>query len=82
MIKKKIIISNPKPKPGQVIKISPGKIPKEKINSAKGRVNTDNNEIKKPLTKQGQRPQKPSGPRKNEKSPNPNPNPNIVTNKK
>ena len=80
MIKKKIIISNPKPKPGQVIKISPGKIPKEKINSAKGRVNTDNNEIKKPLTKQGQRPQKPSGPRKNEKSPNPNPN--IVTNKK
>ena len=82
MIKKKIIISNPKPKPGQVIKISPGKIPKEKINSAKGRVNTDNNEIKKPLTKQGQRLQKPSGPRKNEKSPNPNPNPNIVTNKK
>ena len=80
MIKKKIIISNPKPKPGQVIKISPGKIPKEKINSAKGRVNTDNNEIKKPLTKQGQRPQKPSGPRKNEKSPNLNPN--IVTNKK
>ena len=43
-------------------------------------MNTDNNEIKKPLTKQGQRPQKPSGPRKNEKSPNPNPN--IVTNKK
>ena len=78
IIKKKIIVGNPKPKTGQMIKISPGKIPKEKINSAKGRVNTDNNEIKKPHSKQGQRPQKTSGNRKIEKSPNPN----IVTNKK
>ena len=78
IIKKKIIVGNPKPKTGQMIKISPGKIPKEKINSAKGRVNTDNNEIKKPHSKQGQRPQKTSGNRKIEKSPNPN----LVTNKK
>ena len=42
ILKKKIIVENRKTKPGVVIKISPSKIPKEKINSGKIRLNTDN----------------------------------------
>jgi len=42
ILKKKILVGNPKPKQGTVIKISPGKIAKEKINSSKIRLNTDN----------------------------------------
>ena len=42
IIKKKILIGNPKQKQSPVIKISPNKLPKEKINSAKIRLNTDN----------------------------------------
>ena len=42
ILKKKILVGNPKQKPGTVIKISPGKLPKEKINSPKIRLNTDN----------------------------------------
>ena len=79
IIKKKIILGNPKQKQGPVLKISPGKIPKEKINSSKGRLNTDNNsEIKKQINKQGLRPVKTSSSRKGEKSPNPN----LASNKK
>ena len=79
--KKKIILGNPKQKQGPVLKISPGKISKEKINSAKGRINTDNNaEIKKPISKQGVRPIKSGSNKKCQKSPNPNSN--IVSNKK
>ena len=79
IIKKKIIISNPKQKQGPVIKISPNKIPKEKVHSAKVRVNTENNsDIKKPTSKQGQKPVKTVIKRKIEKSPNPN----MVINKK
>ena len=76
VIKKKIVVANPKQKQGNVIKISPGKNPKEKINSAKVRMNTDNtnSEIKKPITKQGQRPIKNITNRKSEKSPNSNSN--------
>ena len=67
--KKKIILGNPKQKQ-PVLKISPGKISKEKINSAKGRINTENNtEIKRPNSKQGVRPIKTGT---NKKSPNPN----------
>ena len=53
ILKKKILVGNSKQKPGTVIKISPSKIPKEKLNSAKIRLNTDNinNENKKPLIK-------------------------------
>jgi serine/threonine kinase 38 len=53
ILKKKILVGNSKQKPGTVIKISPSKIPKEKLNSAKNRLNTDNinNENKKPLIK-------------------------------
>ena len=79
IIKKKIILGNPKQKQGPILKISPGKIPKEKINSSKGRLNTDNNpEIKKQVNKQGLRPGKTSSSRKGEKSPNPN----LTSNKK
>ncbi len=79
IIKKKIIISNPKQKQGPVIKISPNKIPKEKVHSAKVRVNTENNsDIKKPTSKQGQKPVKTVIKRKIEKSPNPN----TIINKK
>jgi hypothetical protein len=76
--KKKIILAGPKQRQGPVIKISPSKISKEKINSAKKRVNTDTNnaDIKKPASKQGQKPLKTVINRKNEKSPNPNPNTN------
>ena len=42
ILKKKILVGNSKQKPGTVIKISPSKIPKEKLNSAKIRLNTDN----------------------------------------
>ena len=42
ILKKKILVGNQKTKLGNVIKISPTKIPKEKINSAKIRLNTDN----------------------------------------
>ena len=71
VVKKKIVVSNPKQKQGTVIKISPGKISKEKINSAKVRLNTDNTtDIKKPLSKQGPRPVKTAVNRKVEKSPN------------
>ena len=71
VVKKKIVVSNPKQKQGTAIKISPGKISKEKINSAKVRLNTDNaNEVKKPLSKQGPRPVKTAVNRKVEKSPN------------
>ena len=42
ILKKKILVGNPKPKPGTVLKISPGKLAKEKINSSKIRLNTDN----------------------------------------
>ena len=42
ILKKKILVGNPKQKPSPVIKISPSKLPKEKINSAKIRLNTDN----------------------------------------
>ena len=78
VIKKKIILANPKQKQGPVIKISPSKIPKEKINSAKKRVNTDTNntDIKKPASKQGQKPLKTVINKKTGKSPNPNPNTN------
>ena len=84
VIKKKIILANPKQKQGLAIKISPSKISKEKINSAKKRVNTDNNntEIKKPGSKQGLKPVKPMVNRKSGKSPNPNPNQNTSSNKK
>ena len=53
VLKKKILIGNTKTKPGNMIKISPSKIPKEKINSAKIRLNTDNtnNENKKQIIK-------------------------------
>ena len=79
VIKKKIIVANPKQKQGGIIKISSGKIPKEKINSAKGRVNTDNNtDSKKPSSKQGQKLVKNGSNRKSEKSPNPN----LISNKK
>ena len=79
VVKKKIILGNPKQKQGTVLKISPGKISKEKINSAKGRINTDNNaEIKRPNSKQGVRPIKTGSNKKCEKSPNPN----LVSNKK
>ena len=78
--KKKIILGNPKQRQGPVIKISPSKISKEKINSAKKRVNTDTNnaDIKKPASKQSQKPLKTVINRKSEKSPNPN----LNTNKK
>jgi len=57
-------------KQGTVIKISPGKISKEKINSAKVRLNTDNTaDAKKPLSKQGPRPVKIAVNRKVEKFP-------------
>ena len=70
VVKKKIVVSNPKQKQGTAIKISPGKISKEKINSAKVRLNTDNaNDVKKPLSKQGPRPVKTAMNRKVEKSP-------------
>ena len=70
VVKKKIVVSNPKQKQGTVIKISPGKISKEKINSAKVRLNTDNTaDAKKPLSKQGPRPVKTAVNRKVEKSP-------------
>jgi serine/threonine kinase 38 len=79
VVKKKIILGNPKQKQGNVLKISPGKISKEKINSSKGRINTDNNaEIKRPNSKQGVRPIKTGSNKKCEKSPNPN----LVSNKK
>ena len=53
VLKKKILIGNTKTKPGNMIKISPSKIPKEKISSAKIRLNTDNtnNENKKQIIK-------------------------------
>ena len=81
-------MGNPKQRQGPVIKISPNKIPKEKINSAKPRLNTDSNnsnsnsDNKKPVSKQGQRTIKTMSNRKSEKSPNPNNNPNMVSNKK
>ena len=80
IIKKKIILGNPKPRQGPIIKISPGKIPKEKINSSKARANTDNNnsDIKKPISKQGQKTVKTMSNRKSEKSPNQN----LINNKK
>ena len=79
VIKKKILVTNPKQKQGPIIKISPGKIPKDKINSAKGRLNTDNNtDSKKPMSKQGQKLVKNGSNRKGEKSPNPN----LISNKK
>ena len=80
IIKKKIILGNPKPKQGPIIKISPNKIPKEKINSSKARANTDNNnsDIKKPISKQGQKTVKTMSNRKSEKSPNQN----LINNKK
>jgi len=57
-------------KQGTVIKISPGKISKEKINTAKVRLNTDNTaDAKKPLSKQGPRPVKTAVNRKVEKFP-------------
>jgi len=57
-------------KQGTVIKISPGKTSKEKINTAKVRLNTDNKaDAKKPLSKQGPRPVKTAVNRKVEKSP-------------
>ena len=73
IIKKKMNISNSKQKPVPTIKISPGKISKEKINSAKTRLNTDNTNLedKKNLSKQSQR-LKSGSKRKNEKSPTPN----------
>ena len=42
ILKKKILVGNPKPKQTPVIKISPSKLPKDKINSTKIRLNTDN----------------------------------------
>ena len=53
ILKKKILVGNQKTKLGNVIKISPTKIPKEKINSAKIRLNTDNvnSENKKQMIK-------------------------------
>jgi len=42
ILKKKILVGNPKQKQSPVIKISPSKLPKEKLNSAKIRLNTDN----------------------------------------
>ena len=53
ILKKKIIVGNTKTKPGVVIKISPSKITKDKINSAKIRLNTDNinNENKRQMIK-------------------------------
>ncbi len=52
ILKKKILVVNPKTKPGTVIKISPSKITKDKINSPKIRLNTDNiNENKKQVVK-------------------------------
>ena len=79
IIKKKILVTNPKQKQGPIIKISPGKIPKDKINSTKGRLNTDNNtDSKKPMSKQGQKLVKNGSNRKGEKSPNPN----LISNKK
>ena len=72
IIKKKIVLSNPKKK-GAVIKISPNKIQKEKIHSAKGRINIEtNSDIKKPNTKQGQKIIKTAIKKKIEKSPNSN----------
>ena len=79
VIRKKILVTNPKQKQGPIIKISPGKIPKDKINSAKGRLNTDNNtDSKKLMSKQGQKLVKNGSNRKSEKSPNPN----LISNKK
>ena len=79
IIKKKILLGNPKQKQGPALKISPGKIPKDKINSSKGRLNTDNNsEIKKQINKQGLKTGKTSSSRKGEKSPNPK----LTSNKK
>ena len=79
VIRKKILVTNPKQKQGPIIKISPGKIPKDKINSTKGRLNTDNNtDSKKPMSKQGQKLVKNGSNRKGEKSPNPN----LISNKK
>ena len=79
VIRKKILVTNPKQKQGPIIKISPGKIPKDKINSTKGRLNTDNNtDSKKPMSKQGQKLVKNGLNRKGEKSPNPN----LISNKK
>ena len=80
IIKKKIILGNHKPRQGPIIKISPGKISKERINSAKARTNIDNNnsDIKKPISKQGQRTVKTMSNRKCEKSPNQN----LINNKK
>jgi len=76
VIKKKIILGKPKQKQGPIIKISPNKIPKEKIHSAKARLNTDNNnsDNKKPLSKQGPRTIKISSNKKTEKPSNPNVN--------
>ena len=53
ILKKKVLVGNVvKPKIGPVIKISPNKISKEKINSSKVRLNTDNiNDIKKQMIK-------------------------------
>ena len=52
ILKKKILVVNPKTKTGTVIKISPNKITKDKINSPKIRLNTDNiNENKKQVVK-------------------------------
>ena len=42
ILKKKILVGNPKQKQTPVIKISPSKLPKDKINSTKIRLNTDN----------------------------------------
>ena len=74
--KKKIILGKPKQRQGQIIKISLGKNLKEKTNSAKKRVNTENNnsENKNPSSRQGQKNIKTMPSRKNEKSPNPNVN--------
>ena len=76
LLKKKIILGNPKKRQGPIIKISPGKNLKENTNSAKKRVNTESNnsENKKPSSKQGQKNIKTVPNRKNEKSPNPNTN--------
>ena len=48
VIKKKLIVTNPKQ--GTVIKISPNKVPKEKNHEDKMRLNTDNNEENKNIT--------------------------------
>ena len=70
--KKKIVLGNPKQKQGPIIKISPGKNIKEKTNSAKQRVNTENNNSgnKKPSSKQGQKNVKTMSNRKSEKRTN------------